>query len=524
MSFQPLAPLRTLPLLAALLPGLAGALCTPGSDLTLLHFNDYHGQLEPYTDAGHLEPARSPVSQNAPQPAATGTKMERGGIARLAATVAQVRAERPGRPVLLLFGGDLLQGTVTSSLFLGIPDVTLFGRMGVNAAVMGNHELDYGQDVFRRLAGQAAFPFLSANVESHPEPLPVRPGVVLEPGEGLRVAVLGLTTPELTTATHPRNAVGLAVEEPVTVARRLLPDLSQGTDLTVVLSHLGITDDRRLARDVPGIDLIVGGHNHNLYTQPEMEGKTAIVQAGERGGWLGRMDFTCTDGRLVQTGYRMIEITPASPEDPEMAAEVRRIDAEADGHLDQQIGTAARELSAWREVMRRGEAPLADFVADLARNYTRAEVALFNGGNFRASIPAGPITLKSIYETFPFRNELVVGDLTVAQLLAALGRSAALDPLDNPGGFLQVSGLRYVIENGRLASATIGGAPIESERRYRVVVPDFLAAGGDGYDMLKSMDNVDQTGRLVSDMVIEGIRDAGTVDPRPDGRIERRSP
>jgi 2',3'-cyclic-nucleotide 2'-phosphodiesterase (5'-nucleotidase family) len=487
---------------ALLAPDLARAACGPGQALTLLHFNDIHGQLEPYEDPRD------------------GT--ERGGIARLAAAVTEVRAEDPSRPVVLLFAGDLLQGTLTSSLFLGVPDVVLLGRMGVDAAVMGNHELDYGQEVFRHLTEEAKFPFLSANVASDPEPLPVLPSVVIKRPDAPRVAVLGLTTPELTTATHPRNIEGISVEEPVAVARRLVPALRDEADLVVVLSHLGMADDRRLAASVPGIDLIVGGHNHNLYEQPVFVENVPIVQAGERGGWLGRMDFRCREGRLGGSDYTLIPIGAASREDAEIAAEVRGITLDAELELDTEVGFSTQELSAWRELIRREEAPFANFVADLAREITLADVALLNGGGFRASIPAGPVTLKSIYQAFPFRNELVLGDLTGAQLLAALERSAALDPSDNPGGFLQVSGVRYRIADGRLASATIGGLPIDPVRGYRIVTSDFLAAGGDGYGMLGEMTDPVMTGRLISDMVIEGFRTESPVSATTDGRIMRR--
>lgn len=489
-------------LIVALAPAYASAACNPGDELTILHFNDFHGQLEPYQD---------------PQ---DGT--ERGGIARLAASVDAVRAENPQRPTLLLFAGDLLQGTLTSSLFLGVPDVVLFDRMGVDAAVMGNHELDYGQEVFRRLSAEARFPFLSANVASNPIPLPVLPSIVIDRPGAPRVAVLGLTTPELTTATHPRNIEGISVEEPIAVASRLVPQFDTTADLVVVLSHLGIADDRRLARSVPGIDLIIGGHNHNLYSDPVLEDGVPIVQAGERGGWLGRMDFQCREGRLTPADYSLIAIDAASPESPEIAAEVRRIARDADRELDQHVGFSTRELSAWRELIRRDEAPFGNFVADLARQITLADVALFNGGAFRSSIPAGPTTLKSIYQAFPFRNELVVGEVTGAQLLAALERSAALDPLNNPGAFLQVSGVRYSIADGRLASTTIDDAPIDPEARYQVVTSDFLAEGGDGYSALKAMSNPVMTGRLISDMVVEAFRTESPIDPQRDGRILRR--
>jgi 2',3'-cyclic-nucleotide 2'-phosphodiesterase (5'-nucleotidase family) len=212
--------------------------------------------------------------------------------------------------------------------------------------------------------------------------------VIAKPG-GPRVAILGLTTPDLTTATHPRNVYGVSVEEPVAVARRLVPDLAAGADLVVVLSHLGIADDRRLARAVPQIDLIVGGHNHFIYAEPVLEGGVAILQAGERGRWLGRLDLDCRGGRLVRSGYRLLSMDAAAPQDPEVAAEVARIAAEADLGMAQTIGHSAVELSARREDIRRGESAFGDFVADLAREITLAEVALFNGGGFRASIPAG---------------------------------------------------------------------------------------------------------------------------------------
>lgn len=482
------------------LPSSTDAGCASGYRLTLLHFNDFHGQLAPLADPGQGNP---------------------GGIARLARLVADIRSEDAGRPVLLLFAGDLLQGTLSSSLFMGRPDVRLLERMGVDAAAVGNHELDYGQDNFRRLAETARFPFLTANIQAHPKPLPVQATLTIGGGSEPVIAVLGLTTGELLTTTHPRNTRGIEVEDPLEVAADVVPRLRERADLVVVLSHLGLSEDRRLARRVQGIDLIVGGHDHRVLDRPVMESGVPILQAGARGQWLGRMDLACREGRLKPVDYRLIPIDATRAEDPEVAADVARVVAQADAGMGEVIGRIDRNLSAARERIRRGEAVFGDFVADLAREITSADIALFNAGLFRAGIPKGEVTLKEVYEAFPFGNQLVVGRLSGEQILAALRRSASLRPEDDPGGLLQVSGLRYAISGTRLASADLPSGPIRPDRLYRVVMPDFLAAGGDGYAMLLHQRDSEKTGRLVAEVVIAAIRAGSPIPAGLDGRIQR---
>jgi 2',3'-cyclic-nucleotide 2'-phosphodiesterase (5'-nucleotidase family) len=493
---------RCLLVLAALL-GLAGspARAGEGLPLTIVHFNDLHGQLEPVAD-----------------PASGRT---RGGIARLVGAVRAIRAAQPDRPLVVLFGGDLLQGTVTSTVFLGLPDLGFLGDMGVDAAVVGNHELDFGQDHLRDLLQQARFPVLAANLRAAPEPFPVRESVVLHPAGGPRVAVLGLVTDELTTTTHPRNTAGISVDDPVATARRLVPAIEAQADLVVVLSHLGIAADRQVARQVQGVDLIVGGHNHHAYEQPVVENGVPILQAGERGTRLGRLDLVVRDGRADLLAYRLLRMDEGVPEDTAVARQVHSLAARLEQEVAAVVGRSAVELDARRETIRRDETNFGSFVCDLARELTGSDVALFNAGGFRASIQAGEVRVKDVYQAFPFGNELVTGTLTGTQILAALARSTALDPTDSPGGFLQVSGLRYTIRNGRAEGVTIGGRPVEPDARYRVVMPDFLAAGGDGYAVLKELAEKVLTGRLISDMVMEAFRSQGEIAPVTDGRIAR---
>ncbi|MFZ0788747.1 MAG: bifunctional UDP-sugar hydrolase/5'-nucleotidase [Chromatiaceae bacterium] len=480
----------------------AGAGASEPLPLTILHFNDFHGQLEPVRDP---ESGRSA-----------------GGIARLAGLVGAIRAERPERPVLLLFAGDLLQGTVTSTVFLGSPDVAFLSDMGLDAAAMGNHELDYGQQIFREMIAEARYPILAANLIAEPVPIEVRPFVMLEPAGGPRVAVLGLVTDELTTTTHPRNTGGIRVADPVETARRWVPELRRQADLVVVLSHLGYAADRRLAQEVPGVDLIVGGHNHYRFDEPRMEQGVPILQAGERGGYLGRIDLLVQDGRAEVQGYRLIPVDEAAPEDPRMAAEVQALAGRLETEIGVVVGRSAVDLDARRETIRRGESNFGDWVADLARELTGADLALFNAGTFRTSIRAGEVRIKDVYEAFPFGNELVTATLNGARLQSVLDRSAGLDPADNPGGFLQVSGVRFTIRDGRAESVEVAGRALDPAADYRVVMPDFLAAGGDGYAMLKDLPDAKETGTLILELVMDRFRNRPDISPSTDGRIVRR--
>lgn len=497
MRLRPVLPLLLMPVLLML--GALGAMA--GQPLTLLHFNDFHGQLEPYLDKS------------------SGKQL--GGIARLAGLVEAIRNEDPHRPVMLLFAGDLLQGTTTSTLFLGRPDIKLLEEIGTQAMAVGNHEVDFGQDNLRKLAGMVSFPLLAANLKAAPEPLPVGSSALFHPEGGPRVAVLGLTTEELVTTTHPRNAQGLSLDDPLALAQAELPGLDAQSDLLIILSHLGLAEDRHLARNLSGVDLIVGGHNHYRFDSPLEENGVLLVQAGERGAYLGRLDLEVEDDRLVMRDYRMIPVDDQVPVNEKIAAKVARLVERADQELLTVVGRAGSELSAQRELIRRGEAPFGNLVADLAREFSGAQVALFNAGGFRATIPRGEVRLKEIFQAFPFRNELVTGVLSGAELQAALDHSAGLDSADNPGGFLQVSGVRFRIQDGKAVEVRVDGKPLDLAAEYRLVVPDFLAAGGDGYAMLVGMRNQVNTGQLISDLLVSKFRGQEEVDAALDGRITR---
>ncbi|MCI0527475.1 MAG: metallophosphoesterase, partial [Nitrospira sp.] len=197
-----------------------------------------------------------------------------GGLAYQATLVNQIRAKE--KNVLLLNSGDLLVGTLMSSVFRGIPDVLAMNLIKYDAVVVGNHELDFGLTAFQNLNDLARFPFLSVNVvkaEVTPSSLPDRGTLslptltrpwILQEFEGIRVAILGLTTVETREILDPAVAKHVIVLDPLPAARHFVREIKDQTDFIIALTHQDNEDDLTLAREVPDIDVIIGGHTEGF--------------------------------------------------------------------------------------------------------------------------------------------------------------------------------------------------------------------------------------------------------------------
>ena len=189
--------------------------------LRILYLNDFHGYAEPHRPTGNSE--------------------ARGGIAHLAAEVNRLRV---GQPTLLLAAGDMIQGNQWANFFQGASVLRVMNAMRFDALVVGNHEFDFGREVLKQRIGEAAFPVLGANVEGLPE---VRP-YALKAIEGWKVLIIGVVTEDTPVMTHPRNVAGLAFLSPESTIQRVLATYSPEADLVIVLSHLGLPADRKLAQ------------------------------------------------------------------------------------------------------------------------------------------------------------------------------------------------------------------------------------------------------------------------------------
>jgi 2',3'-cyclic-nucleotide 2'-phosphodiesterase (5'-nucleotidase family) len=487
----------TLRLLLVLLLPLA--LFSAGSrqpDLVILHFNDFHSQILPLG----------------------GENDRHAGAARLVKAIRDQRSPNS----LVLFAGDLLQGSPFSTAFRGETELAVFGRV-IQGAVLGNHEFDYGISNLRALLGRTPYPVLAANVRAtNGVPLPVS-RAWLTTVAGVPIGIIGLVTTETPITTHPLNVEGLQFLPEAPEARRLAARLrARGARVVIALTHLGLEADRQLAREVPGLDLIVGGHTHSVLPDGERVNGVLIAQAGAQGAFLGRIELFLDhpQGRLTNARARLIAMRGDLPEDGRALQTIAGFQARLDRHWKRPLGRAAVRLDGDRDNVRTRETNLGNLLCDVMLDASGAEIALVNGGGIRAPIAAGQVTVADVQAVLPFANTLVTIEMPGSVLLAALARGASAH--DGAGHFLQVSrGMRVEIAGETLVSAGLNGRLIEPARVYKVAVSDFIAAGGDGFAMFKNLPALD-SGYLLSDLLITAFEARRSVGAAVEGRIIRR--
>lgn len=472
------------------------------TQVAVYHFNDFHGQVEPVLRKGSAE----------------------GGLSRLVGLLRERKAQAAAneRTALVLFAGDLFTGTAFSTLFQGEPETTLLSQVGLNGATTGNHEWDFGAEVLRKRAEEASFPFLLCNVTAEEGHAAFwKPYTILRAGP-LRVALTGVTTPETPLTTAPGNTAGYRFMDPVTSLRALLSAHGSEGDLWIVLSHCGFEQDRRIAREVPGVALVVGGHDHRILERPWVESGVPIVQAGDRGRYLGEVLLLIHGKRVEGVEGRLLPVTDATTADRAAEAFLSPFLEEEKKRLGAPVGRLPAPLSGDRVLLRTGEAPLGNLLTDAMRLASGADCAFLNGGAIRAGLPAGEVTGRDLYACLPFFDSLTTVELSGADLKALLDRCAALPQEDPSGGFLQVSGLTVRYEGGKAAAVFVGGEPLAPDRTYTVACTQFLLFGGDGLAEFKNGRNARDWGIGLQELLRRTLARPGFTPPEKEGRILRR--
>jgi 5'-nucleotidase len=472
-----------------------------------------------------------------------------GGVATFASYLQVLRADNPDG-VVLVDAGDLFQGTLMSNLTEGGVVIEALNQLNYDAAAIGNHEFDYGpvgpisaatqatMDPFGALKArisQAKFPLLSTNIYEtatgfRPTWLP-SDGTVIVQRHGLKIGIVGLTTPQTPTVTLPINVQTLKfrplASEALAAATRLR---EKGVDLVVGVVHAGgKCGDCSNMHDVSScdvdagevfemmkglpegtLDAVVAGHTHAQIAH--MVNGTPVVESWALGKYFGLIEISVDpqtrkiipSRTQIFSGIEICETWDIDTKscDPRKlrprADEVTPVSAKFRGQLIRQDQTVLQAMQpseqAVAELQQKdlgltvptqlgrvyeGEGELGDFLADSLRAMSKTDVALMNPGGLRADLKAGPLTYGTVYEVIPFDNAVAVLDLTGEQLerllLAAFGSKK---------GVFQVSGIEVKLSRcvvpDRLRGFTVGGKKWEATKKYKVALPDFLARGGDG--------------------------------------------
>ncbi|MBN2080073.1 MAG: bifunctional metallophosphatase/5'-nucleotidase [Spirochaetes bacterium] len=463
------------------------AASSAGKKLTFIHTNDLHSHmlgLVPNLDY---------------TPGAIGDDATLGGWARIMTVAREVRAERKN-PVLLVDAGDFLMGSlfhmVSRELAL---ELRLMQRMGYDVTTLGNHEYDLRPAGLARILTSArkagvTLPIVSSNTifsaESDKDDTLeavfregiVRPYTIIERG-GVRIGFFGLMG--VMAAEVAPFAKPVTFGDPAEAARKMVEILRnrEKVDMVVCLSHSGLdlarpskSEDEALAREVPGIDIIISGHTHTPLEKPIIAGNTIIVQAWCYGRWAGVLDVELKDGRAVMTGYRMRVIDDTIPGDPAITAAVEADKGEVTRRVLAPLGLAFNSIIAHTDydlTIGVEESNLGNLITDASRWYvnrfvhdpkdpvTKVVAAIDSNGLIREAVvrgKTGRIAVSDLFNALPLGigvddtmgYPMVAMYLTAAELKKGIEILTSVYPLKNEDYFLQVSGLRFTYNPRRM--------------------------------------------------------------------------
>ncbi len=455
----------------------------------------------------------------------------RGGIARLAAVVRAERAKgiSEGRNVFFVHAGDTLSPSLMSGFDQGQHMIALFNALAPDAFVPGNHEYDFGPEVYLTRMAEAKFPILAANLRT------AEGGLLLGHADnrqleinGIKLAIIGATLETSHQISSPGDLKITPTVETITRQSRALK--ASGADITIAVVHADKLTGQKLMT-ARSADIILSGHNHDLHI--DFDGSAALAESGQDAQWVVSVDVNITvkgEGAKRKISwwpsFRIIDTANISP-DPEMLARVGAYEADLSKELDVEIATLAEPLDSREAMVRGGEAAIGNLVADALRVINQADIGLTNGGGIRRGkeYPSGTkITRRDILSELPFGNRSVVADVSGKALIAALENG--LSQVERLGGrFPQISGLKVIASlaaapGSRVQSVEFDGKPLDETRLYRVATNDYMLGGGDGYTMLAGpvKVTVDTGGKLLANDVMAYCRKLGSVDVKVEGR------
>ena len=513
---------------------------------TILHTNDNHGRFWHNKNGEYGMPARLTL------------------IEKIRAEV-----EANGGSVLLLSGGDINTGVPESDLQDAEPDFIGMKKMAYDAMALGNHEFDNPLEVIRKQQEWGGFPFLSANIyDKTTEKRLFDPYVMIEK-QGLKIAILGLTTDDTTRIGNPEYLGNIEFRSPLEEAKKVLAELKekQQPDMIFAVTHMGHYDDAKSGHNAPGdvalvrnlpanaLTAVIGGHSQEALCMesenqrdedykpgeacaPDKQNGSWIMQAQEWGKYVGRADFEFKNGVASLKSYKLIPvnlkkkvkndkgesvrvfITDEITHDKEMLKLLGPYQNKGQEKIGVVVGNTAKLLVGERDIVRFGQTNLGRLIATAQMEKTRSNFGIMNSGGVRTSIETGDITYKEVLQVHPFGNTVASVEMTGKEVIEYLG-VVANKPTDS-GAYAQFANIAMTVTADGVKDVKIGGEPINLDVTYRFSMPSFAGAGGDGYPKVNELPSYVDSGFVDADVLKEYLEKNNPVDAdafKPQGEI-----
>ena len=365
-------------------------------------------------------------------------KFEIGSVARIKTVMNEVEARLGEDHVIYVDGGDSPYNTTLANVSMGNVSVDALSALGLDATVLGNHDFDYSLENLLRLRDRAQYAMLSANTKfkegkayAGEKEYPFGDYITKE-AAGLKFGIFGVTDDQSAATTLYSNTYDIEWDDDLTTAKTLVSRLKdeESCDVVIALSHVH-SKNTQLITDNPAVDISIGGGNDIAGRPTIINGTQYLINPSKHGEALNQINVVVLNGKMTGVIYSQIFLTDAYAEDPTVKALVDSYNDEVAASLEKVVGYSAQNLEWSTQLVRGQNSPIANLVTDALLDFFaiyEPDICLVNGGGIRASIPEGPVTLKSCNSVLPFDNDMMLVEAPGEAILAALENGVSALP------------------------------------------------------------------------------------------------
>ncbi|MCP5104495.1 MAG: bifunctional metallophosphatase/5'-nucleotidase [bacterium] len=398
-------------------------------------------------------------------------------FAKIAWIIKQEKEKNPN--VFVMNAGDNFSGNPVVDQYKpkGKPILELLKLLKVDVLALGNHDFDYGQEILKNAMADAGYPMICANIQVVkgqgiiPQP---EPYTVVKTRNGTKIAVLGLIQVEEESgipSTHPKKIEGLVFSNGIAAAKKFR-HLKKENDLLIALSHLGYDDDEKLAGEMRELDIIIGGHSHTTIKEPKEINGVMITQAGGYCRYLGRVQLTVENGKIIGKKGELIELKTVTNEIPEIKEKIAKYNDNPE----------LKRVIAALPKMVQGKFQLGNLISDAVRIIHRQDIAVHNYGGIRSRSIGKEVLLQDVYKLLPFGNDIVQFEMTPTEIKTLFKN----DYQGRKRFDLGVSGIRYTVITTPAADGKVDvkdvelrdntGALLDETKTYKVGMNNYMAS------------------------------------------------